>query len=244
MFKPTDIGPNRTGIAMSPIDSQRTIQAAAEAGAVGPDGHALELERVRWCAEAVPLGTVPPPGTVKGVIKAVVEKLEGHSTAVFVDKLGERLAFERTGTRLYEALLAKFEAASVHEDGPTRDQLEKIHDDEIRHFAIVRDAMLQLGADPTAMTPSADVIGVAGTGWVQVLTDPRSTLSQCLVVMLSAEVADKEGWDLLVTLAESLGFEDIGTQFRLALIEEEQHAMQLRAWVSNAVLGQSGAKPT
>ena len=69
MHKPTDIGPNRTGIATSPIDSKRTMQGAAQAGAVGADGHALELERVRWSADAFPLGTIPPPGTVKGVIK-------------------------------------------------------------------------------------------------------------------------------------------------------------------------------
>jgi rubrerythrin len=176
------------------------------------------------------------------VIKSVVEKLEGHKVTVFLDKLGERLAFERTGARLYDALLAKYEAASVHPGGPTREQIEKIRDDEIRHLAIVRDAMLQLGADPTAMTPGADVIGVAGSGWAQVLSDPRSTLSQCLVVMLSAEVADGEGWQLLVTLAESLGFDDLATQFRTALVEEEQHAMQVRAWVTTSVLGQSGVR--
>jgi hypothetical protein len=242
MHKPTDIGPNRTGVATSPIDSKRTARGAAEAGPVGEtDGFALELERVRWSSEALPLGTVPPPGTVKGVIKSIVEKVEGHKVTVLIDKLGERLAFERTGARLYDALLAKFEAAHVHDGGPTRQELEKIRDYEVRHFALVRDGLMQLGADPTAMTPSADVIGVAGMGWVQVLTDPRSTLSQCLVVILGAEVADGEGWELLVSLTESLGFEDLAQQFRLALIEEEHHALQVRAWIARSVLGQSGA---
>jgi hypothetical protein len=242
MHKPTDIGPNRTGIGTSPIDSKRTMQGAAEAQTSGTiDGHAIELERVRWSSEAMPLGTVPPPGTVKGVIKSILEKVEGHKATVLIDKLGERLAFERTGTRLYEALLAKFEAAHVYEGGPTRQQIEQIHDDELRHFALVRDALLQLGADPTAMTPSADVIGVAGSGWVQVLTDPRSTLTQCLVVILSAEVADGEGWELLVGLTESLGFDELAQQFRLALIEEEHHALAVRTWVTRSVLGQSGA---
>jgi hypothetical protein len=245
MHKPTDIGPNRTGIATSPIDSKRTIQAAADAETAGPlDGQALEVERVRWSSDALPLGTVPPPGTVKGVIKTILEKVEGHKATVLIDKLGERLAFERTGTRLYDALLAKLEAANVHEGGPTREQLERIRDDEIRHFALVRDALLRLGADPTAITPGADVIGVAGQGWVQVLTDPRSTLSQCLVVMLSAEVADGEGWELLAALTESLGFDELAKQFRLALLEEEQHAIEVRTWVTAAVIGQSGATPT
>ena len=243
MHKPTDIGPNRTGIATSPIDSKRTVQGAVAGDTTGlADGYAIEAERVRWSREADPVGTVPPPGTVRGVLKSLVEKIEGHKLAVFIDKLGERVAFERTGTRLYDALLAKFEVAHVHEGGPTRQALEQIRDDEIRHYALVRDAMLELGADPTAMTPAADVIGVAGMGWVQVLTDPRSTLSQCLVVMLTAEDADTEGWDLLVSLAESLGFDELATQFRLALVEEEEHAVKMRAWVTHSLLGQAGAE--
>jgi rubrerythrin len=245
MHKPTDIGPNRTGIATSPIDSKRTIQGAADADTTGVgDARGLEAERVRWSSDAVPLGTVPPPGTVKGVIKAVIEKVEGHKVTVLIDKLGERLAFERTGARLYDALLAKFEAAHVHQGGPTRQAIEQIRDDEVRHYALVRDALLQVGADPTAMTPSADVIGVAGQGWVQVLTDPRSTLSQCLVVMLGAEVADAEGWELLATLADALGFDELATQFKLALIEEEEHAVRVRAWLTSSVIGQAGIEPT
>ena len=243
MHKPTDIGPNRTGIATSPIDSKRVIQAANDAATSGAmDGQALELERVRWSTDAFPIGTVPPPGTVKGAIKTIIEKLKDHNATVFIDKLGERVAFERTGTRLYDALLVKFEAANLHDGAPTREQIEKIRDDEIRHFGIVRDAMVQLGADPTAVTPSADVSGVAGQGWVQVLSDPRSTFSQCLVVMLAAESADVDGWELLATLADGLGFEDLAKQFRLALTEEEQHALLVRGWLTTSVLGQSGAR--
>lgn len=245
MHKPTDIGPNRTGIATSPIDSKRVAEAASEADTTGlADGQALEDERVRWSRNAMPLGTMPPPGTVKGVIKTVLERLEGHKATVFIDKLGERLAFERTGVRLYDALLAKYEAAHVHEGGPTRAELEQIREDELRHFALVRDAVMELGADPTAMTPSADVTAVSSLGWIQVLTDPRSTLSQCLAVMMSAEATDSEGWDLLVAMAEALGFDDMATQFRLALVEEEEHVIKVRTWLSRALLGQAGAEVT
>src|SRR5687768_9315317 len=124
--KPTDIGMNRTGIATSPIDSQRTVKGAQAAGpgtSAVHNGHALEVERIARSRGARPVGTVPPPTTVKGVAKSVLEMIEGHKPTVFIDKLGERLAFERTGTRLYEALLAKFEAADVHEGGPTREEL-------------------------------------------------------------------------------------------------------------------------
>jgi rubrerythrin len=236
---------NRTGIATSPIDSKRLVDAAHDAGTGGTmDGRALEAERIRWAQEAPPIGTVPPPGTVKGVVKTVVEKVEGHKPTVFIDKLGERLAFERTGTRLYEALLAKFEVANVHEGGPTRLDLERIRDDERRHYAIVRDALLHVGADPTAMTPGADLVGVAGLGWVQALTDPRTTLTQCLVVIQAAELADADGWMLLVELAEGLGYDDLVQQFRVAQAQEEEHVVRVRSWLAAAVVGQSGVAPT
>jgi rubrerythrin len=242
--KPTDIGTNRTGIATSPIDSRRTIQGARQGSPAGRlDGHLLEAERVSWARSADPVGTVPPPATVKGIAKAIVGLAEGHRPTVFIDKLGERLAFERTGTRLYEALLAKFEAGDIREGGPTRLELERIRDDEHRHVMLVRDAIVQVGADPTAMTPSGDVAGVASVGWIQLLTDPRTTLTQCLDVILIAELADNDGWILLVDLAEALELDDLARQFRIALLEEEDHLMRVRGWISAALLGQAGVEP-
>lgn len=245
MDKPTDTGLNRTGIATSPIDAKRAIEDAEQGT---PEGHAdrqaLESERVRWARDAEPVGTVPPPGTIKGLAKAVLEKLQGHKLTVLIDKLGERLAYERTGTRLYDALIAKFEVANVHEGGPTRAELEKIRNDELQHFLLVRDAIQQLGGDPTAVTPSADVVGVAGQGWIQVLSDPRTTLTQCLDVMMVIERGDVDGWQLLTELATGLGLDDLATHFRSADAVEQDHARKVSGWVAVAVLGQAGALPT
>jgi rubrerythrin len=243
--KPTDTGMNRTGMATSPIDSARLVEAAKQAEpAMRMDGMAIETERIAFAREADPLGTVPPPASLKGVAKTILEKLQRHKPTVFIDKLGERLAFERTGTRLYDALLAKLAAASVHQGGPTREELERIRDEENRHVILVREAIEQLGADPTAMTPCADLVGVAGLGWVQALTDPRTTLTQGLDIILMAELADNDSWSLLIELAEGLGFSDLASQFREALVREEEHLVNVRAWLSTAVLGQSGVAPT
>jgi len=243
MTKPTDSGMNRTGIATSPIDSRRLIEGAEQVASTGLlDGETLRVERVTWASSADPLGTLPPPATLKGMIKTVVEKIEGHKPTVFIDKLGERLAFERTGTRLYEAVLAKVEAADPHPGGPIKADLEEIRNAEHRHFLLVRDAIQQIGADPTAMTPCADVISVAGLGWVQAVTDPRTTLNQCMDVLLVAELADNDGWLLLVELAEQLGFDDLVPRFRAALVEEERHVLRMRGWITSALLGEAGAE--
>lgn len=247
MQKPTDTGTNRTGIATSPFDSSQLIkgtQQIVKADTERADSDVLLAERVRFARDADPVGTVPPPASLKGIAKTVLEKLQGHQPTVFIDKLGQRLAYERTGVRLYDALLAKFDAANVHEGGPTRTQIEEIRHDERRHAMILRDAIMSLGADPTAMTPCADVTGVAGLGWVQVLCDPRTTLTQCLDVMLGVELYDTASWLLLVDLATQLGFEDLAKQFREAHMNEEVHAERLRGWVQLAVIGQSGEQPT
>ena len=46
-------------------------------------------------------------------------------------------------------------------------------------------------------------------GIMQVLTDPRSSLAQCLQVMLTAELTDNDGWELLIKLADNLGYEGL-----------------------------------
>jgi rubrerythrin len=239
--KPTSTGTNRTGIATSPLESQATIEGAERATPfVGIDGEAIAAERLAWAASADPVGTMPPPASVKGAVKTGIEMIQGHKANVFLDKLGARAAFERSGTRLYEALLVKFDAASVHEGGPTREELEHLRDEELQHYAIARDAIVSLGGDPTVMTPCADVLGVLGMGLVQVLTDPRTTLSQCLDAMLTAELTDNDAWQLLVDLAEGLGHDDLAAQFRIALQQEEQHLVLVRGWVEGALLGQAG----
>jgi rubrerythrin len=239
--KPDDLGTNRTGIASSPVDAQ---EAVAEARAATPrpdtDGDELLAERVRFSRAAAPVGTMPPPMTAKGVAKMAVDAVRGKHPLMFIDLLAERLAFERTGTRLYEALLAKYDAAHPHPGGPMRDDLERIRDEELRHFGLLTRALESLGADPTAVTPSADVTGVLASGLVQVLTDPRVTLTEGLKAIQLAELADNDGWLLLTDVAARLGHDQLALQFQHALAQEEEHLTRVRSWVGAAVEGQAG----
>jgi rubrerythrin len=242
--KPTDVGPNRTGIATSPVLAKAAEQGAADACTdPAPDGEELSKAREDFARGAPPVGTLSPPASMKGAAKAVVEAIKGNSALAFLDLLGERLAFERTGTRLYDALLVKLEGADPRAGGPTRDQLEEIRDDELRHFGLLRDAIETLGGDPTVVTPSADVIGVAGSGWVQALTDPRTTLTEALKVILAAELADNDGWESLVEVASGLEQEELSAQFQEAAAEEESHLTRVRAWVTLAIAAQTGIEP-
>ena len=106
-------------------------------------------------------------------MKTAAQALKGERASVFLDKLGERLAFERAGTRLYELTLNKFDAYPTWEGGPSREELLDIQRDELAHFGMLQQCMRTLGADSTAMTPSADVAVNLSKGIPAVLGRPQ-----------------------------------------------------------------------
>ena len=120
--------------------------------------------------------------------------------------------------------------------GPTLEDIEHIGGEELEHFLMLNRTITEIGGDPTVQSPCADVIGVASMGIMQVLTDPRTSMAQCLQAMLMAELTDNAGWELLIRLADGLGYDDMKTEFESALKNEEEHLLKVRAWVSECVL--------
>lgn len=240
--KPTDIGTNRTGIATSPIDSKKMIEAARD-GSASPGGPERIAElRAELSADAPPQGTMPPPATVKGAAKAAVKALKAEKANVLIDKLGERLAFERSGVRLYDAVLAKLPASATGKGDLDGSELRHLRDQEHRHMLVVTRAIEALGADPTAVTPCANLAGVQGMGLFQSVTDPRVTLTQCLDALLAAELIDNDGWKMLIALAEGMGQADMAREFTDCLAEEDEHLQRVRSWISERLQIQSGAE--
>lgn len=226
------IGLNRTGIGTSPIDSKEMIEGA-DLGPISPGGPAEAAALRREYAETdETVGSVPPPTSMRGAVTTVTEAVKGHSPVVFLDKLGERLAFERTGTRLYEAIRVKVEVSDTWEGGPTLADIQRFHDEELAHFDLLRSAMEALGADPTAVTPAADVIGVVSMGLLQAVANPRTTLPQCLDALLTAELTDNDGWQMLIDLGRTLGKDELVVEFERAKAAEEIHLAAVRRWLS------------
>ena len=73
-------------------------------------------------------------------------------------------------------------------------------------------------------------------GIMQVLTDPRSSMPQCLTALMTAELTDNAGWELLIELADGLGYNDMKQEFESALVHEEEHLQNVRDWLSDMVL--------
>jgi rubrerythrin len=250
MEKSSELGlKNRTGLQMSPRHAKELLETIKGDGGLAPTqyDHSLAAARGAYISEAEPVGTVPAPATLKGMLKSGAKMITGLRPQVFVDKLAERAAFERGGTRLYEGILAKFahEARtssnlSANVD-VTEARLEQFRNQEAQHFALVAECIETLGADPTAETPSADVIGVASTGLLQVVSDPRTSFTQSLQAVLAAELIDHDGWELLITMADELGERDMVARFRDALREEDEHLLCVRRWYVALSLADSGS---
>jgi len=241
MKKAATIGKNRTGIHMSPIDVEEMI-SAIDSDLVVPssdgDESAIADLRATYISEADPVGSVPPPATLKGAAKSGAKMMMGERPQLLIDKLGERLAFERTGTRLYEALINKCEAAD--DNGVIAlDQLKHFHDEEARHFRLVGECIESLGGDPTAQTPCADVAGVESLGLLQVVTDPQTNVAQSLHAILVAELADNDAWDELIMLAEKFGMADMAEQFEEARQNEREHLTAVRKWHQELTLAEA-----
>jgi ferritin-like metal-binding protein YciE len=211
----TDIGRNRTGVQASPQLSKEMNDLVRPVSAETADASPFNEMRLLYISEADPLGCVPPP---------------------FIDKLAERLAYERSGTRLYDAVIAKFMAHQGELQNASLQEVTEIRNEEASHAALIRACIEQLGADPTAQTPSADLVGVATAGFLQAAADPRTTLAQTLQVALAAELVDVASWEMLISMAEQMGQDGMVERFRKALDHETEHVAKVRGWYESLTL--------
>ncbi len=229
----TEVGGNRTGIQTTPDLAAELLEGASMAAPSLDGGTELaDAERAEYIKEGFPIGSLPtaPFGT-EGKLDE-----DAMGMAVFLDKLSERLAFERMGTRLYDALLNKCETLGDDAAGPTIVDLEEIRDEEHRHFLLLNESITELGGDPTVQSPCADVAAVASMGIMQVLMDPRTSVTQCLQAILTAELTDNAGWEMLIDVAEDLGHTELSDKFTEALNNEQKHLLNVQTWLSDRVM--------
>lgn len=215
MQSKTEIGINHSGMQVAPDAGEKMLENIKLTKPRRGDERDLAKIRTEYAREADPVGTLPDPNA-------------SGLNALLMDKLGARLAFERAGTRLYDALLAKCQADRSGKV-PLR-ELQHIRDEEQMHFALVGAAIQSLGGDPTAQTPEADVAGVENMGLMQVLTDPKTTLAQALHAILVAEMTDNAAWEELIDLTTQAGNDDLVARFIKAHEREIEHLEQVRGW--------------
>ncbi len=232
------LGTNFTGVQMSPKDTKSLLDAVEQFPPTVPgDSKGIMLERAKRAEEADRIGSVPVPGSAKGMLKSTFDMALGKSPELLVDKLGERLAFERSGVRLYDAMIAKAKALGPA-DSDLIQVLQHIRDEEFEHMNMVAEAIETLGADPTAQTPCADVAGVKSMGVLQVLTDPRTNIAQGMGALLTIELEDNAAWELLIELAEAGGHPKIAKGFQKAKDQEDDHLVKIKTLIRRDLIVQ------
>lgn len=240
MKESVHIGQNKTGLGAEPRFSREMLDnqddefkpIAQAADDPFPEQTHEDIKQ-RYIREWGDIGSVPPPPTLKGVAVSGIQKIAGGQPEVLIDKMGERLAFERSGARLYEAFLLKCETALP------ASELNFLHDiyiEEVRHFELLNDAMKRLGADPTAVTPCANVAAMMAQGLVAVVNDPRTNVAQSAQAILAAELLDNDGWNMLIRLADEAGLNEMRDQFEEAKENEDRHLREIREWLQELVL--------
>jgi rubrerythrin len=213
----TEIGTNRSGMVMAEDGGEKMLENIELTKPPRGDEKDLAKIRLEYAKEADPVGTIPEPQ-------------QSGMAGVLMDKLGERMAFERSGVRLYDALMVKCNGSKLMKD------IRHIRDEEATHFALVGAAIQSLGGDPTAQTPGADVAGVEGMGLMQVLTDPKTTVAQALHAILVAEMTDNAAWDELIELTTQAGNDDLVARFTKARDEEREHLEKVQGWYKAATM--------
>jgi rubrerythrin len=240
----TSIGHNRTGMATSPELAAELLEGTRKTvPSARGTAEAMAAVRILYASEAEPVGTMPPPATLKQLATSAARALRGQRATVLVDKLGERLAFERSGVRLYDALISKHDAFGSWPGGPSRDDLLEIREEEREHFLLLKRALEELGADPSSVTPSANVHAVASKGWPAVLSDPRTNLREGMETILIAELVDNDCWENLIQLTRAFGQEKLAAKMEEALEEEREHLRRVREWLAGSLGRLAGSAP-
>ena len=110
-MRSTTTGMNRTGAVSSASGTRAMMEASNElTPPLALDLAASKTQRARYIAESDAVGSIPPPATLKGMVKTGVARLSGSNLGVLLDKIGERIAFERAA---WEAVAGLADEAAV-----------------------------------------------------------------------------------------------------------------------------------
>ena len=177
-----------------------------------------------------------------------MERLVQFNKPKVIDLLTARLAFERTGVKLYDAIIAKIEASGDENVERMLDRMHEHRDQEKEHEEWLEKQIRALGGDIHGKSEMSELEGRESQGIEDVILDGDNDIAHLFHALLTAELADNAGWELLVTLAEEAGDRTAERAFRRRLHDEEEHLSFVRKAVARfarkLVLGEQVSMPT
>ena len=157
-----------------------------------------------------------------------MEKLASKNPEKVVDLLCERLAFERAGVKLYDAMIAKLQLSNEPEVHRTLRAMHEHRNHEKEHEEWLEAQIRALGGDAHSVTDMARLATIESRGIEDIVLDGDNAPVPLFHALLAAELADNAGWDLLVALADECGDRSAKREFKKRLHEEEEHLVFVR----------------
>ncbi|HWE31272.1 MAG TPA: ferritin-like domain-containing protein [Polyangia bacterium] len=141
-----------------------------------------------------------------------------------VDKLCERLAVETGGVGIYRAAIAKI-------DDPTiAVRLEHFMQEEAEHRDLLEAYLTRLGVEDRE-TPSARLARHEGEAFLALIGE-ADTPGQVLNIMLTIELMDENGWEMIINLGRDLGDDQLVRTLDRPLQEEKEHLRGVRGMLA------------
>jgi bacterioferritin (cytochrome b1) len=160
-----------------------------------------------------------------------MKKLAAKNLGRVLDLLNERLAFERAGVKLYEKVLLRMRNSGDPRIAGMYERFQHNRDEEKEHEEWLEEQIRALGGDPHAPSEKSILVKAESEGIEHVvMRDPN--LLHDFHALLTAELADNAGWELLASLASEFGDRDAKKEFKNRLHEEEKHLLVVRAAVA------------
>lgn len=156
-----------------------------------------------------------------------MEKLAKKNLRKVIDLLNERLAFERAGVRLYDLLLERLRHSPEKKMRALVKKMQEHREEEKEHEEWLEEQIRILGGD--AHTPTEQsVLVLAESEGIERVVRRDSSIPHGFHALLTAELADNAGWDLLMQIADEFGDSKAKKQFKKRFKEEAGHLLFVR----------------
>jgi len=141
-----------------------------------------------------------------------------------VDKLCERLAVETGGVDIYKAVIDKMDDADII------NRLQRFMRDEAQHCELLARYLDTLGV-ATRETPSARLARLEGEAYLKLIGEAQ-TPAQVLNILLTVELMDENGWEMIIDLGRDLHDDELVHTLNAALRDEKEHLRGVRGMLA------------
>lgn len=176
-----------------------------------------------------------------------MEKLAEKHRDKVIDLLTERLTFERSGVKLYDSVIRKMEVSNDPQVARMLGQMREHRNQEKEHEEWLEAQVRALGGDAHGQTDMSQLIETESKGIEQVVLDGDPSISHMFHALLTAELVDNAGWELLLELADDADDDEARREFRKRVHHEQDHLIFVRravvAFARKMVLDQAVPMP-